>query len=177
MSVTKKTARFSDNQRSYLDEKFDLGVTSGNKADPAQVARDLRDAQNEHGEERFKISEFLTSQQIKSYFSRKAARNRNAQAKDLDDENLDAAAEDQTTNCLARDKVIHERQLVHPIIYDTYDLCKLYAEKKLTKLSVSLLRQICIFFDMDIKNTSARRKAPCIALIGSLIQSCSCCEN
>jgi hypothetical protein len=174
LRLTKKTARFNGNQKSYLDEKFDLGVTSGNKADPAQVARDLRHARNEHGERRFKIEEFLTPQQIKSYFSRKAAKNRKAQAKDLDDN--DVAAEDQVAYCSARDKIVHECQLVHPIIYDTYDVCKLYADKKLTKLSVSLLRQICVFFDMDIENLSLHRKAPYILLIDSLVQSCSCCE-
>lgn len=171
----KKAARFNENQRSYLDEKFDLGVTSGNKADPAQVARDLRHARNNNGERRCRIEEFLTPQQIKSYFSRKAAKNKKKQVKDQESNN--AAAEEQTAYSSARNIIIQECQLVHPIIYDTLDVCKLYADNKLSKLSVSLLRHICTFFDMDVENMSLHRKAPYISLISSLVQSCSCCES
>ena len=35
---TKKAARFNENQRSYLDEKFLIGQSTGIKADPSQVA-------------------------------------------------------------------------------------------------------------------------------------------
>ena len=174
LRLTKQTGRFNNKQKSYLDEKFDLGVTSGHKADPAQVARDIRYARNEHGERRFELEEFLTPQQIKSYFSRKAAKNRKTQAQDVES---NIAAKDQTAYCSARDKIIDECQLVHPIMYDTYNVCKLHAEKKLTKLSVSLLRQMCIFFDLDVGNLSLHRKAPYILLINSLVQSCSCCES
>ena len=43
-NYAKKTARFNENQRSYLDEKFLIGQSTGIKADPSQVARDLRNA-------------------------------------------------------------------------------------------------------------------------------------
>ena len=71
---TKKAARFNENQRSYLDEKFLIGQSTGIKADPSQFARDLRNARTERGKRRFSIDEFLTPQQIKSYFSRKTAK-------------------------------------------------------------------------------------------------------
>ena len=71
---TEKAAPFNANQRSYLDEKFLIGQSTGIKADPSQVARDLRKARTESGKRRFSIDEFLTPQQIKSYFSRKAAK-------------------------------------------------------------------------------------------------------
>ena len=172
---TKKNARFNENQRSYLDEKFDIGLKSGIKADPAQVARDLRHARNHSGDRRFTIDEFLTPQQIKSYFSRKAAKNRQASTKELNDN--DVAAEDATTYSTAREKIIQECQLTHPIMYDTYDVCKLYAEKRLSKLSVALLCYICIFFNMDVEGLSHHRKAPFISLINDLVQSCTCCES
>jgi hypothetical protein len=171
---TKKAARFNENQRSYLDEKFNIGVTSGIKADPAQVARDLRHARNDNGDQRFTIDEFLTPQQIKLYFSRKAAKNRKS-TKELNDNAV--AAEDATAYCTARDKIIQECQLTHPIMYDTYDVCKLYADKRLPKLSVALLRHICVFFNMDVESLSQHRKAPYISLINDLVQSCTCCES
>jgi hypothetical protein len=87
------------------------------------------------------------------------------------------AAEDATTYSTAREKIIQECQLTHPIMYDTYDVCKLYAEKRLSKLSVALLRYICIFFNMDVEGLSHHRKAPFISLINDLVQSCTCCES
>ena len=41
---------------------------SGHKADPAQVAKDMGHARHEDGNRRFTVDEFLTPQQIKSYF-------------------------------------------------------------------------------------------------------------
>ena len=46
----KKSGRFNDNQRSYLDEKFLIEQTTGIKCDPSQVARDLRHARTDSGE-------------------------------------------------------------------------------------------------------------------------------
>ena len=171
---TKKAARFNENQRNYLDEKFNISLTSGMKADPAQVARDLRLARNDNGNRRFTIDEFLTPQQIKSYFSRKAAKNRKT-TKELNDDAV--AAEDASAYCTARDKIMEECQLTHPIMYDTYNVCQLYTEKRLAKLSVALLRHICLFFNMNIESLSQYRKAPYISLINNLVQSCTCCES
>ena len=48
ISQTKKAARFNENQRSYLDEKFlIIGQSTGIKADPSKVERDLRNARTE----------------------------------------------------------------------------------------------------------------------------------
>jgi len=39
---TKKATRFNENQRQYLDNKFQIGQESGHKADPGKVSRDMR---------------------------------------------------------------------------------------------------------------------------------------
>ena len=57
---TKKAARFNENQRRYLDEKFLIGQSTGIKVDTSQVARDLRNARIDSGKRRFGIDEFLT---------------------------------------------------------------------------------------------------------------------
>ena len=46
---TNEAARFSATQKVYLDEKFKIGEQTGFKADPAQVARDMRYAKHEDG--------------------------------------------------------------------------------------------------------------------------------
>ena len=69
----KKTVRFNENQRQYLDDKFEIGQESGHKADPEMVSRDMRYARTEKGQRRFTVDEFLSAQQIQGYFSRAAA--------------------------------------------------------------------------------------------------------
>ena len=71
---SKKAARFSAKQKAYLDEKFKIGEQTGFKADPAQVAQDMRHAKHENGSHRFTVDEFLAPQQIKSYLSRMTAK-------------------------------------------------------------------------------------------------------
>ncbi|CAC5390524.1 unnamed protein product [Mytilus coruscus] len=66
----RKTSRFNDKQKKFLDEKFKQGTLTGNKADPTEVANEMRHKKQGNGERMFEINEFLSSQQINSYFSR-----------------------------------------------------------------------------------------------------------
>lgn len=167
---TKKTTRFNENQKSYLDDKFLIGQSTGIKADPQQVARDMRNARTENGRRRFIIAEFLTPQQIKSYFSRKASKTKNAPAVEA----AEIAQKDHTTYLSTRQAIIQECHIEHPIICDTYNVCKLYSDGKLAKLNVALLRHFCLFFSIDIDGISQHRKAPYISLLKELVLSCSC---
>ena len=56
-------------------------------------------------------------------------------------------------------------------MFETYDVCKLYSEGKLTKLNVAFLRHFCIFFSMDVDGLSQRGKATYISLIRELVLS------
>jgi len=51
-----------------------MGEQTAFKVDPAQVAQDMRHVKHEDGSRRFTVDEFLASKQIKSYFSRMAAK-------------------------------------------------------------------------------------------------------
>lgn len=175
---TKKATRFNENQRQYLDDKFQIGQESGHKADPERVSRDMRYARGDNGQRRFKVHEFLTAQQIQGYFSRTAAKLRHATAPqqsegDTDDRDFQAAHEEEAYSSV-RASIIEECQLVHPIVYDTHNICHLYATNRLSKLSVAQLRLICSHFNMDMEGQPSRRKAPYISYISDLVGSCSC---
>ena len=114
---TKKATRFNENQRSYLDEKFLIGQSTGIKADPWQVARDLRNARTESGKRRFSIDEFLTPQQIKSYFSIKTAKTKQVVA---DEEATELAQKGHRTYSPARETIIWESQIEDPIMCDVW---------------------------------------------------------
>ncbi|KXJ26035.1 hypothetical protein AC249_AIPGENE6462, partial [Exaiptasia diaphana] len=173
LKVSKSGKRFNDNQKRYLDEKFTLGQDTGIKADPEQVAKDMRRAKTEDGKRRFRYDEFLSPQQIKSYFSRSFAKKKAGsmgRAENADEK----ACEDQIHYSSARDHILRECQIAHPIIYDTLNLCQMHEKDKLKKLSVALLRHICMFFEFEVESLSQSRKAPYLALISELVKGCTC---
>ena len=65
---------FNDRQKEFLNEIFEEGERTGIKANPDTVAKTMRRARNVDNERVFQVSEFLTSQQMASYFSRKKIR-------------------------------------------------------------------------------------------------------
>lgn len=67
----KSRSPFNDRQKEFLNEIFEEGERTGIKANPDTVAKTMRRARNENNERVFQVSEFLTSQQVASYFSRK----------------------------------------------------------------------------------------------------------
>ena len=64
LKVPKRTTRFLDKVRNYLQEKFNIGNVTGHKADPVQVSIDMRCARDEQGRRSFAASECLQTQQI-----------------------------------------------------------------------------------------------------------------
>ena len=65
--------RFNEKQKQYLMSDFNIGESTGNKANPVVVAKSMRIAKDCSEQRLFTSEEFLTSQQISSFFSRVAA--------------------------------------------------------------------------------------------------------
>ena len=78
----RKNTRFTDDIKIFLSSVFDEGERSGNKANPAKVARNMRVSCNIDGIKRFKASEVLQPSQIASFFSRLAAQAQNPEIRD-----------------------------------------------------------------------------------------------
>ena len=167
---TKKSYRFNENQKSYLISKFNIGQTTGRKADPNLVARDMRRARDSSGERLFNSAEFLSAQQISSFFSRLAAAVRQQTAQEADIE----AMEEEINFSAVRDEVISTISLQHPIIYDQYNLCTMADEDALKKLKLGMLQLICEDLNLDTPQPPIRRKAPYLALLMEVIGKCSC---
>ena len=73
-SNTTTRVRFNEKQKQYLRDKFSIGESTGNKANPVAVAKSMISARDSNGQHLFSSAEFLTSQQISSFFSRMAAK-------------------------------------------------------------------------------------------------------
>ena len=171
LKTSKKATRFSERQKSYLDEKFSIGQETGHKVDAETVARNMRYEKDERGKRRFTVDEFLSPQQVQSYFSRAAAKLKNKQ-EEITEEDI-AAAEEQAAYSLIRATVLDKCELVHPIVYQSFNLCNMDAPKDYKKLTIAMLRSMCEYFDLDVSDISATRKGPYIDLLTSLVQECS----
>ena len=70
LKKAKPGVRFSEPVKEFLKGIFLKGEETGQKADPAEVASKLRSVRTQDGGKMFQRSEWLTVQQVKSYFSR-----------------------------------------------------------------------------------------------------------
>lgn len=182
LKITQSKKRFTANQKEYLIKKFNIGQKTGRKADPSSVSRDMRKARDSNGDRIFTVDEFLTAQQISSFFSRQAKSVAAAVSEeDVLEEDLDecSAREDEAFEGIVS-AVMKDVDLHHPIVYDTYNICELVSTGKLSKtLSVSVLQDICTDFDLDVESVRGKRKLkkPYADKLLELVKSCSCSGN
>ena len=171
-SSTGRRSRFTSTQKTYLTAKFKLGEESGQKAHPASVARAMVSAKDASGNRLFTSDDFLTSSQIAGFFSRLSAKKTLQDEEEFEDDFQSAADEErfeQLTNM-----AVHDLKLKHPITYDAYNLCDMVSKSKLKSFSVSVLKEICGFFNIDVTDISLHRKQPYVKKIESLCLSCIC---
>ena len=179
LSRRSPSERFSQNVRDYLQIIYDLGEKTGEKAEPAQVAQDMRGVQREDGSRRFAREEWLTAAQIKGFFSRvtrqrRKGKSRSDTAQHLTESDSEDEEQDDSRNDLVNE--IHsELALKHPIVYQMYDLCDCVKENKLSLFKVAMLREICGHFELPMK--SRDKKAILIEHVVNMVQDCSCQDN
>ncbi|KAK3735903.1 hypothetical protein QZH41_001350 [Actinostola sp. cb2023] len=171
-------SRFSDKVRQYLTAKFEIGATSGRKEDPNKVAQDMRNAKTESGDRLFSRDEWLTKSQIQGFFSRlSSSRKRKlvpapTSTEQQDNPEEDDVDQDELNHMTTIDNVITEIGLSHPIVYDIYDLCDYARNKKMKAFTVSMLKEICTFFDIPFMSKDT--KAVLIFKLKQMTSQCSC---
>ena len=130
----------------------------GHKADPVVVAKEMMHARGNDGERLFSSDEFLTSQQISSFFSRLATK-KSLLDKDDTEENDDEAAEFESSLEDLTNQVRREVSLQHPIVFDCHNMCDLFKQGKLNKFSIKMLKRLCEHFDLDVSHISQTEEA------------------
>lgn len=170
--------RLKESQKKYLVDLFILGESSGRKADPSEVSKSMRKARNTDGSLLFKADEFLTSQQIASFFSRLAAKkslpsSNNLRIDDGDDDDFVAAMAEQEFEEMRHD-VLEAIELRHPIAYESYNICEMAATSKLKKFSIAMLQDMCKFFELETPSETQKRKKPYIDILTEMVKSCTC---
>ncbi len=172
------SARFPQKVRQYLINKFELGELTGNKADPLDLACEMRTTRSESGDRMFSRNEWLTKTQIKSFFSRLAKLRRKGivvsevvEVMDCEQDDDDDYEEKESKEELIKE-IFSRLHTKHPVIFESYNLCELHSDGKLPVFKVAMLKDICQHF--ELKFTSKYKKADLIAVISSMIEQCSC---
>ena len=163
--------RFSDKQRDYLTSKFQIGEETSQKASPAQVSRLMMTAKDASSNRKFSSSEFLTVQQITSFFSRLASKR--ILAGHLA---IQVAADDEDGEAEVNEAAFQELP-THPICYDSFNLCHLMSKSKQSTLAVKLLKEICDHYGISTEHITSRRKVPYIERLEGFLKQCDCCRT
>ena len=105
---------------------------TGEKANPIQVAADMRTITDNDGNRYFIREEWLTLTQIKGFFSRQAKLQRTVDGQapqnspDFEEFYDDYEVEIQKENSVFINEIGTIIGITHPIFYDKFDLCELY---------------------------------------------------
>ena len=135
--------------------RFSIGEVTGQKADAAFVAKAMMTAKDVNGKRLFTSSEFLTSQQVASYFSRLASKRT---LKDHEREEEDSGveidqrevAENEDDFSGLRSDILEQLAISHPIYYDCYNLCELIKNAKISNFAIPVLQDIFRHFDNPV---------------------------
>eukprot|EP00058_Branchiostoma_floridae_P002763 XP_002588251.1 hypothetical protein BRAFLDRAFT_124704 [Branchiostoma floridae] len=130
-----------------------------------------------HVEPSLEVQDFLTGQQVSSYFSRLAAKRRKPSEDSEEEEQQDTTAIE-SSNSRIQEAIITNVQLCHPVLYDPYNLCDLAKMGNLYEIGIEPLKSICQHFDVDVSSiTDRRRKAAFVAKLREYLSFCSCSKS
>ncbi|KAK3748846.1 hypothetical protein QZH41_006632 [Actinostola sp. cb2023] len=176
---------FSKKVRTYLTTKFGIGERTGRKADPDEVALNMRNARDEKNERMFLREEWLTKTQVAGLFSRLASRQRSRgqEALSTDEELQSEEGDRQDIKCLIRasdrctlmNDIDNEIGLKHPITFDAFDLCDQYKRRKIDVFNVAMLKAILSHFEITYRAKDRRKDL--IRLLEEVLQHCPCCND
>ena len=117
-------------------------------------------ARDENEDRLFISNEFLTGQQIASYFSRLASKRALQSNHSSQSESDDEIAEAEMILSDFRGEVLENVQPVHPISFEYYNLCELMAQAKLSKFAISMLNKICDHFEIPTGDNKEKKESP-----------------
>ena len=136
-------------KKAYLDAKF--GQATGKKLDGDIVVCEMRRALGPDGVCLFSLR---VSQQISSYFSRRAAKIRQQLPNDAD------IRESKEADRFARAReTAMAITLQHPITFDQYDFCAMAKGRSLDRLKLCMLKSTCQKLELEVPSLFAVKES------------------
>ena len=178
LKTIKRAQRIQGKVKIYLTEKFNEGVRTGNTADPAQVAHEIRHEKDSSQNLEFLPSEWRSQRQVANFFGRLSSLQRHTElitpsgVSELDEDMW----EEENNRREVRRAVYDVLDIGHPLIYQDQDLCSLAKKHKLSKFKLKELEEICSEFEVEPVGTKLR-KATFIKPLQVFIEQCSCSKE
>jgi len=111
------------------------------------------------------------SQQISSYFSRRAAKIRHQLPNDAD-----IRASEQADNFARARETAMAILLQHPIAFDQYDICAMAKGRSLDRSKLSMLQSTCQKLELEVSPKPIHRKRVYMDLLDKAVNNCTCHE-
>ena len=96
---------------------------------------------------------------------------------DEEEEEDGEAVNIETAFCELRDHVMANVQPTHPICFQSYNLCHMMSNSKLSSFSITMLKDICEYFLIDTEDITTKRKALYISRLENFLKQCSCFQR
>ena len=181
LKTTKRSPRVGENVKAFLIQKFNQGAAGRQKADPVQVAREMKCARDSSGTLKFKPEEWRTAQQISGFFSRMSAIQRQKQPDETANKEEEEIAEEDLEALELEDRIRAIRQEVygdietpdHPIQVAEVNICELSRTGKLSTLKLKQLREVCSALQLQTDGSSSRKRTYTEPLV-AFSKLCSC---
>ena len=158
----------------YPEAKFNIGQESGMKVHAETVAKEMRRARASNGERLFRVSEFLTAQQVASFFFRMVAKIRQQTTpEDISGDPDIIAMKDEQNFFSAEEAVRTVLNVKHPASYDQYNICSMVKDNTLLKLKLGVLKLLRENLSISML-PDQRKRAPYISLLEDIAKECSC---
>ena len=168
----------TDNVKTFLMNKFEEGVGTGNKANPVQVAREMKILRNEDGKLMFKPEEWRTAQQISGLFSHQilVQHHRGIDSEEIPEEDIVAVESEMAFHAL-RGLVMEDMgKLSHPIIVGISNVCERVKDNRLGSLKLADLKEICQQLHLTTSGPLSKKKTFFVA-IERFPASCTCLQK
>ena len=164
LKTTKRVPRMEEKVKIFLIQKFSQGAAVGQKADPAQVAREMNCLRDGSGKLQFKPEEWRTAQQISNFFSRTSAIQRERlpdenQEEEFADEDLEALQSEDSIQAIRQEVHKDMESSEHPIQVGAVNVCALLHAGKLSSLKVAQLRETCTALELQTAGSYSRKRA------------------
>lgn len=174
LKTTKDRKRFEEKVKKFLIEKFNEGERTGNKPEPSSVADEMKRKVDENGKPYFEPSDWKTSQQIKSFFSRHNSKMKQMNTGAvLTTEDVEAWEAEVVRQHLRDEVRSNIEPPQHPIEAEQVNICLHFHQGTLTSLKLQRLKSICQALSLTIDGSKAKKQSFVDAL-KNLVKECGC---
>ena len=170
LKSAKRTNKMEEKVKAFLVQKFNQGVAGGQKADPIHVAREMKCIRDNSGKLQFKPDERRTAQQIRNFFARMSALQRQRQAGEIESQEEEEEVTDEDLILTALESEDHiqairqevyrdiEQTISHPIKIEAVNVCELSRAGKLSSPKVAQLREVCRALSLQTNGSNSRKR-------------------